>query len=574
MSSNLQPTYGYYYTEQLTLTDADRLTGWTINNTAYTADYSGNGNIVRKSDFGLYAYGISKPHAVSGISSLIAGTGTERTCEAEYNTIGKVSKLTLKNGSTTLKTATFTYAADGQRRKMQIGNAITIYVDNYQVNKNGNTEQRLHYISGPAGLCALIVQNYNGSTLTSRATYYLQTDYQGSIIAAYYSGGTLYRSFAYDPWGSRRAGNNWTNYQPEPETLITRGYCGHEHLDDFGTINMNGRIYDPRLGRFLSPDPYVQAPYNSQNYNRYSYCLNNPLKYTDPSGDFFWIPFAIGAIIGGYTGYKIADAKGYDMGDWQTYGYMVGGAVIGGFSGVLGAEIATAGGFMANTSAMVFSSYSYSIGMAAMSGGMIQPSVNFGFGSYNFGTGEFNYLLDGNNKWYEDLGYGLGAIANFSDIMKGFHTNEILGQTENLTDVNEKDQIGHYQLTDKDGNSLVDFGPGKGGDFYKFKSGRNNWTEYATNGSITQTKDLPGNIFNTPQVIKGVNLNILQKYSNWLNSKPGFYNFALRSCSTQAARGLTLSGVPVFGIHPYLLRFQIANGLRLYMFNYTYTNEY
>ena len=276
------------YAENFTYDAADRLTGWSIvNSTSYTASYSGNGNITMKSDFGLYAYSSSRPHAVSGISSLIAGTGTERTCEAEYNTIGKVSKLVLKNGSTTLKTATFTYAADGQRRKMQIGNSTTIYVDNYQVNKNGNTEQRLHYISGPAGLCALIVQNYNGSTLTSRATYYLQTDYQGSIIAAYNSNGTLYKRFAYDPWGRRRNGSNWTNYQTETETLITRGYCGHEHLDDFGTINMNGRIYDPRLGRFLSPDPYVQAPYNSQNYNRYSYCLNNPLKYTDPSGKLF-----------------------------------------------------------------------------------------------------------------------------------------------------------------------------------------------------------------------------------------------------------------------------------------------
>ena len=308
----IQSTYCYSYD------DADRLTGWTINNTAYSADYSGNGNITMKSDFGLYAYSGSRPHAVSGISSLIAGTGTERTCETEYNTIGKVSKLTLKNGNTTLKTATFAYAADGQRRKMQIGNSTTIYVDNYQVNKNGNTEQRLHYISGPAGLCALIVQNYNGSTLTSRATYYLQTDYQGSIIAAYNSNGTLYKRFAYDPWGRRRAGDNWTNYNTGIETLITRGYCGHEHLDDFGTINMNGRIYDPRLGRFLSPDPYVQAPYNSQNYNRYSYCLNNPLKYTDPSGEFFWIPFAIGAAFGAYTGYKIADANGYDLGDWQN----------------------------------------------------------------------------------------------------------------------------------------------------------------------------------------------------------------------------------------------------------------
>jgi hypothetical protein len=47
---------------------------------------------------------------------------------------------------------------------------------------------------------------------------------------------------------------------------------------------MNGRVYDPELGRFMSADPFVQAPYNSQSYNRYSYTFNNPLSYTDPSG--------------------------------------------------------------------------------------------------------------------------------------------------------------------------------------------------------------------------------------------------------------------------------------------------
>ncbi len=49
---------------------------------------------------------------------------------------------------------------------------------------------------------------------------------------------------------------------------------------------MNGRLYDPVVGRFLNPDPYVQDPGFTQNYNRYSYCLNNPLKYTDPSGQW------------------------------------------------------------------------------------------------------------------------------------------------------------------------------------------------------------------------------------------------------------------------------------------------
>ncbi|SNS04600.1 RHS repeat-associated core domain-containing protein [Prevotella jejuni] len=78
---------------------------------------------------------------------------------------------------------------------------------------------------------------------------------------------------------------------------------GHEMLNEFNLINMNGRVYDPVLGRFLSPDKYVQEGDNSQNYNSYSYCLNNPLKYADPSGDIFVLDdfiaiTAMGAMMG------------------------------------------------------------------------------------------------------------------------------------------------------------------------------------------------------------------------------------------------------------------------------------
>ena len=66
-----------------------------------------------------------------------------------------------------------------------------------------------------------------------------------------------------------------------------RGYTGHEMLDAVSLIHMNGRVYDPDLGRFLSADPVIQFPGYSQGYNRYSYVLNNPLSYTDPSGFFF-----------------------------------------------------------------------------------------------------------------------------------------------------------------------------------------------------------------------------------------------------------------------------------------------
>ena len=89
---------------------------------------------------------------------------------------------------------------------------------------------------------------------------------------------------SYSAWGRQTVKLNTIGRQ--------RGYCGHEMLNEFNLINMNGRIYDPVLGCFLSPDNYVQMPDNSQNFNRYSYCLNNPLKYTDfdalDKGTDFW----------------------------------------------------------------------------------------------------------------------------------------------------------------------------------------------------------------------------------------------------------------------------------------------
>ena len=67
--------------------------------------------------------------------------------------------------------------------------------------------------------------------------------------------------------------------------LFDRGFTVHEHLYNFSLINMNGRMYDPVVSSFLSVDQYVQNPSNSQNFNRYAYCLNNPLKYVDPNGE-------------------------------------------------------------------------------------------------------------------------------------------------------------------------------------------------------------------------------------------------------------------------------------------------
>ena len=119
------------------------------------------------------------------------------------------------------------------------------------------------------------------------------TDHQGTIVALVDTlGVTRYRA-CFDAWGNRTSVVDNTGIS----LYFQRGYTGHEMLPEFGLINMNGRMYDPLLGRFLSPDRYVQLPDNSQNFNRYSYCLNNPLKYTDPSGELLGIDDAAIAII-------------------------------------------------------------------------------------------------------------------------------------------------------------------------------------------------------------------------------------------------------------------------------------
>jgi len=124
--------------------------------------------------------------------------------------------------------------------------------------------------------------------------HYIHRDYLGSIVAVTNTNttNTAVETNSYDAWGRLR---NPANLQPYAHNatqqfalLLKRGYTGHEHLPEFGLIYMNARLYDPVIGRFLSPDPFVQAPEFSQSFNRQSYCLNNPLIYTDPSGEFFW----------------------------------------------------------------------------------------------------------------------------------------------------------------------------------------------------------------------------------------------------------------------------------------------
>ncbi|MDQ6984422.1 MAG: RHS repeat-associated core domain-containing protein, partial [Ghiorsea sp.] len=99
--------------------------------------------------------------------------------------------------------------------------------------------------------------------------------------------GMIVQQFVYDPWGKQYNVQSNAIFNAYSSPAISQGYTGHKMVNDLEVIHMNGRIYDPTLGRFLQADPHIQAPKNSQSYNRYSYVLNNPMSYTDPSGYFF-----------------------------------------------------------------------------------------------------------------------------------------------------------------------------------------------------------------------------------------------------------------------------------------------
>ena len=116
--------------------------------------------------------------------------------------------------------------------------------------------------------------------------HYILKDHLGSWTTITDAEGNVEQELSYDAWGNLRDADTWTGTGTEAP-MFDRGYTGHEHITAFGLINMNGRCYDPLMSSFLSVDEYVQDPTSAQNFNRYAYCLNNPLKYTDPSGWFY-----------------------------------------------------------------------------------------------------------------------------------------------------------------------------------------------------------------------------------------------------------------------------------------------
>ncbi|MEZ5897868.1 MAG: RHS repeat-associated core domain-containing protein [Hyphomicrobiaceae bacterium] len=280
-------------TESLTYDNLYRLTQSTVTGApTLTMTYNAYGNIISRSDVSSYTYHASKIHAVT------AAGGFSYVYDANGN-------ITTRNGSTVTwfannkpqsiagngQTSTFEYGPSGQYWKQTAtysnGPETTLYIGGLleKVTNSTLTSWR-HHIKANGRTVAIYSRASTGAT----NTIYPLTDHLGSTDAITDSAGTVLVRESFTAFGARR-GSNWQG-TPTPADMTAianatrRGYTDHTMLDNLGLVHMNGRVYDPAIGRFLSADPYVQFPLNTQSYNRYSYVLNNPLSFTDPSGYF------------------------------------------------------------------------------------------------------------------------------------------------------------------------------------------------------------------------------------------------------------------------------------------------
>ena len=289
--------------EAFTYDNLDRLTSFTqgtLSGTSLTfsTGYDLQGNILTHTLAGSYQYDSEKPHAVTSVmpSTNFPEAISSSHCETEYNFLSQPSRIAEENVEILLE-----YGADNQRAKTVFKNSGHIARTRYHISANYERETDLrgvewnyHYIYGPNGLAALCVRRDGVDSL-----YYVHPDRLGSYTHITNANKQVVRALHFDPWGNMKADTNWTVFATNaPSTLIRsfrfdRGFTGHEHYADLKVINMNGRLYDPVIARFFSPDNFVQLPDFTQSYNRYSYCLNNPLQYVDPSGENIFDPFLI-----------------------------------------------------------------------------------------------------------------------------------------------------------------------------------------------------------------------------------------------------------------------------------------
>ena len=378
-------------TERFTYDDLDRLASYTEqDHYVREMEYDKHGRILYKYGVGDYEFG--KGHQVSLVTNeLDSITGYPQ--RILYNGFGKIAQITGING-----TSNISYGPDMERWIVadERERTTTYFFGGYEHTEMPSDYLDVCYLDGGV----LYISSRNSADL---CVPFL--DNLGSYVKIYNPSGSELFHATYDPWGKPTYLRNDIGFR--------RGYCGHEMMDGGWLVNMNGRVYDPWLATFLSPDNYIQDPLNSQNYNRYGYCVNNPLKYTDPTGNSFTIFFGF-ALFNIASNMIIASMNGQNM--WKaaarsalmsfaTYGI---GQAFGGVGSVANEALrAGAHGLVGGVSNV--------IGGGSFGSGFLSGSLSSGVGSY---TSSLHLGLLGMSASSTVVG-GISAWASGGDILSG-----------------------------------------------------------------------------------------------------------------------------------------------------------
>jgi RHS repeat-associated protein len=272
------------------------------NLTSKTGVGTANGNQGATYQYPVQGANAIRPHAVDSIpgigsfgyddnGNLTSGAGRTLTWTS-FDMPNSITKAATQ--TTPAASANFVYGPEHQRTRQTKTEGTTtttvIYAGAQEVEtKAGVTTIKTYW---PYGVGVEIDRNLSGNANPNNNTSELNwthTDRLGSPVAMSTSTGTLREKLAYDAWGKRRTLDGAPiNGTPTPDNLDgqtdNRGFTGHEMLDGLDLVHMNGRIYDPLTARFMSADPILQDPMNGQSYNRYTYVMNNPTNFTDPTG--------------------------------------------------------------------------------------------------------------------------------------------------------------------------------------------------------------------------------------------------------------------------------------------------
>jgi RHS repeat-associated protein len=224
--------------------------------------YDANGNMTNRNGTSLTWFASNLPKAIT--------KDANNSSTFEYTPTGRRWRHTYRTGG-----ANYTHTYIGPLVEKVVGPTSTAWK---------------HYIYAGAELVSMYVRRTDGF----KKRHFFAKDHLGSVETITREDGTLVVRESFAAFGSRRA-PNWTGTPSSAELAqmnetSRKGFTGHEHLDSTGFIHMNGRVYDPLIGRFASADPHVQAPFDPQSLNRFSYVRNNPLRFVDPSGFFGMCP--------------------------------------------------------------------------------------------------------------------------------------------------------------------------------------------------------------------------------------------------------------------------------------------